>query len=248
VRGALNYVIIMAFLVTPFTVFVPLVLRVKVLPSYSMVFSGMMEGPALPPFTRLVFGSSGYFTLIQIAVLLLVWVALAAYVGGPRLHDWVQEAMPGMVDRLLCWFPWRLKRLQRDFSAMLAVLLDAEVPEAEAVTLAAECTGNATFRKRALETGRLLAGGTKLPEAIRAMDDAGELRWRLANALQRRGGFLRALAGWHESLDARAFQLEQTAAQVTTTFLVLLNGFVVGCIVIAVFLALIKLLNSAVLW
>ena len=248
VRGALNYVIIMAFLVTPFTIFVPLMLRIKVMPSYVQVFSGMMEGSSLPAFTRLIFASSGIFTLVQVGVLLLVWLALAAYVGGPRLHDWLHDQMPGLGDRLLCWLPWRLKRLQRDFSAMLAVLLDAEVPEAEAVALAADCTGNAVFRKRALKTGRLLAGGTRLTEAIRAMDDSGELRWRLANAVQRSGGFLRALAGWHEALDARAFQLEQTAAQVTTTFLVLLNGFIVACIVIAIFLALVQLLNAAVLW
>jgi type II secretory pathway component PulF len=141
-----------------------------------------------------------------------------------------------------------LKRLQRDFSAMLAVLLDAEVPETEAVALAAECTGNAVFRQRAARTSRLLAEGTKLPEAIRAMDGAGELRWRLANAMQRHGGFLRALTGWHEALDAKAFQLEQSAAQVTTTLLVLVNGFIVASLVIAIFLALIQILNGCVLW
>jgi type II secretory pathway component PulF len=248
VRGALNYVVLMVFLVMPFTIFVPLVLRVKVLPSFQQIFAGMTEGGTLPAFTRFVFATSGIFTLVQVAIFLLLCLALVAYVGGPRLRVWPQEQMAGVADRLLCWFPWRLKRLQRDFSAMLAVLLDAAVPEAEVVTLAAECTGNDVFRRRAIKTGRMLAGGTKLPEAIRAMDDSGELRWRLANALQRRGGFLRALAGWHEALDARAFQLEQTAAQVTTTFLVLLNGFIVACIVIAIFLALVQLLNAAVLW
>jgi type II secretory pathway component PulF len=248
VRGALNYVLIMAFLITPFTIIIPLVLRVKVLPSYVAVFEGMTEGNVLPAFTRLIFGTSGFFTLIQMAVLVLVWAALATYVGGPRLHSWLHEQIPGAGDRILSWFPWRLKRLQRDFSAMLAVLLDAEVPEPEAVTLAANCTDNAVFRKRAAKVGKLLAGGTKLPEAIRAMDDSGELRWRLANALQRRGGFLRALTGWHEALDARAFQLEQTAAQVVTTSMVLLNGLIVACIVFAIFLALVQILNGATLW
>ena len=248
VRGALNYVILLAFLVTPFTVFIPLVLRIKVLPSFNAVFNGMMEGGTLPAFTRFVFATSGIFTLLQVALLALVWLATLAYIGGPRLHDWLDNMLPGAPDRLLCWFPWRLKRLQRDFSAMLAVLLDAEVPEAEALTLAAECTGNVAFRQRGLEAGSLLRQGTRLPEAIRAMDRSGELRWRLANAFQRHGGFLRALAGWHEALDAKSFQLEQTAAQVTTTLLVLFNGLIVACIVIAIFLALVQLLNAAVLW
>ena len=80
------------------------------------------------------------------------------------------------------------------------------------------------------------------------MDDSGELRWRLANALHSSRGFLRALTGWHEALDAKAFQQEQAVAQLTTTGLVLFNGVMVAGIVIAVFLALIQLLNEAVLW
>ena len=101
---------------------------------------------------------------------------------------------------------------------------------------------------RAERVRKLLNEGVKLPEAMRAMDDTGELHWRLSNALHGRGGFLRALTGWHEALDAKAFQLEQSAAQLTTTALVLLNGLIVGSIVIGVFLLLIQLLNQAVLW
>jgi type II secretory pathway component PulF len=80
------------------------------------------------------------------------------------------------------------------------------------------------------------------------LDDSGELQWRLSNALRGTGGFARALTGWHEALDAKAFQLEQTAAQVTTALLVLLNGFIVACILIGMFLPLIQLLNRATLW
>jgi hypothetical protein len=94
----------------------------------------------------------------------------------------------------------------------------------------------------------LLANGVKLPVALRELDGSGELRWRLANALQARGGFLRALNGWHEALDAKACQVEQASAQVATTALVLVNGAMVACIVIAVFLLLINLINEACLW
>jgi hypothetical protein len=74
------------------------------------------------------------------------------------------------------------------------------------------------------------------------------LQWRLANALRRGAGFVRALTGWHEALDAKAFQLEQSAAQVTTTVLVLINGLIVASFMIAVFLVLITLINTAALW
>ena len=46
-----------------------------------------------------------------------------------------------MPDRLLFLLAWRRKRLQRDFSTILAVLLDSEVPESEAVTLANRAGG-----------------------------------------------------------------------------------------------------------
>jgi type II secretory pathway component PulF len=149
-----------------------------------------------------------------------------------------------MVFRL----PWRRKRLQRDFSAMLAVLLDAEVPETEAVSLAAQSTDNLAIIRRAERVRALLQEGVKLPEAIRALDNSRELQWRLSNALRRGAGFVRALTGWHEALDAKAFQLEQAAAQVTTTVLVLVNGVIVASFMIAVFLVLITLINTAALW
>lgn len=248
VRGAVNYVILLAFAVTPLSVLVPLLIRLKVIPSYRMVFEGMLEGQPLPAFTRLVFAESSLLTFLQVGIICFFWLAFLAYVGGPRLCAWLHRALPGLLDEFSCRLPWRRKRLQRDFSAMLAVLLDAEVPETEAVALAGAATANLAMSRRARQVQKLLNEGVKLPEAMRAMDDTGEFRWRLSNALHHRGGFLRALSGWHEALDAKAFQLEQSAAQVTTTALVLFNGLIVATIVIGMFLVLIQLLNQAVLW
>jgi type II secretory pathway component PulF len=249
VRGAINYLILLAFCITPFTLLVPLVFAVKVLPSYKMVFEGVgMGGGQMPAFSRMVFSQGGPFFLIQAAFLCFLWALLIAYVGGPRLRAWLESFVPGIPGWLFFHLPWRRKRLQRDFSSILAVLLDADIPEAEAVVLAAESTANRTMIKRATKVRAMLSKGVKLTEALRVMDDTSELQWRLSNALHQRGGFLRALTGWHEALDAKAFQLEQTAAQVATTSLVLVNGLIVACIVIAVFLMLISLINEANLW
>lgn len=83
---------------------------------------------------------------------------------------------------------------------------------------------------------------------MRHVDHAGELQWRLRNALWRGSGFTRALSGWHEALDAKAFQQEQGAAQTFTTVVVLINGLLVACILIAMFLPLIQLINQVSLW
>jgi len=248
VRGALNYLLLAAFVMTPFSIFVLLCLRIKVLPSFEAVFAGMFEGASLPALTRFVFDSSSVFVVLQIAFLLFIWLATLAYLGGPRLRGWLGGAVPGTLDRWLYALPWRRKRLQRDFSAMLAALLDAETPEAEAVRLAGDSTANAEMRRRAEHVAAQLQQGVKLSEGIRLMDDSPEFQWRLANAMHRAGGFVRALSGWQEALDARAFQLEQTAAQIATTLLVLANGLITGCIVIGMFIALIQLIDIALLW
>ena len=248
VRGALNYLILLAFAVTPAMAVMPILFRIWVLPKFKEVFSGMLEGQQLPAFTRLVFAGNGISTAIQFGIVGIIWLATLTYVGGPRLHSWLHRVFPGAQDWMVFRLPWRRKRLQRDFSAMLAVLLDAEVPEAEAVSLAAQSTANLAVIRRAQKVRALLQQGVKLPEAMRALDNSHELQWRLSNALRRGAGFVRALTGWHEALDAKAFQLEQAAAQVTTTVLVLVNGLIVASFMIAVFLVLITLINGAALW
>jgi type II secretory pathway component PulF len=251
VRSAINYLVLLAFVVTPFTTVIPLVLKLKVLPAFKAVFADMFEGAALPAFTRFVIGADPIYLGIQVSLLFLVWIATLAYLGGPRLRRWLEIFLPGdlgWLDWCLCQLPWRRKRWQRDFSAMLAALLEEGVPETEAVRLAGESTANAVFRRRAEQACRLLQQGVRLPEAIRAVDGTRELQWRIGNALHSRMGFVRALAGWHEALEARAFQLEQATAQVVTTLLLLLNGLLVGSVVIGLFLALVALLNRATLW
>ena len=87
-----------------------------------------------------------------------------------------------------------------------------------------------------------------MPDAVAVMDKTGEFRWRLKNAHHARGGFLRALAGWHEAMDAKAYQQEQAAAHGLTTAFVLLNGLLVGSVVVAVFLLLTSIVDAGVLW
>jgi len=248
VRGAHNYLILVAFAISPAIITVPLLLKTYVLPKFKEIFAGMLEGESLPAFTRFVFGGDTIILAIQVAVISVIWLAALAYVGGPRLHGWVHRLFPATQDWLLALLPWRRQRLHRDFSAMLAVLLDAEVPEAEALALAAKSTANSSIIRRAEKVCALLRQGVKLPEALQALDSSRELQWRLSNALQRGAGFVRALTGWHEALDARAFQIHQAAAQITTSVLVLVNGLIVASILIAVFLVLIQLINGSCIW
>jgi len=240
-RGAINYLVVLTFVITPTGFFVFCIITTFVIPRFLLIAADMGSGQANA--VRFLFDHRAVIMAVQTVLLLLLWLAAFIYIGGPRVVSWFP-----VLERVHYRLSWRRKRMQRDFSTMLAILLDSGVPESEAVTLAAECTANKIFRRRAAHTVDGLKQGMKLTEAVQAMDDAGEFRWRLTNAFHAHSGFLQALAGWHEALDAKAFQREQAAAHGITTALVLWSGFFVGTVVVSVFMFLVSIINAGVLW
>jgi hypothetical protein len=180
-----------------------------------------------------------------------LWLALWVADALRRQDSWVHRAtaplLEGFLDRLTFRLPWRRKRMQRDFSMMLALLLDGGVPEERALRLAAGSTANSVFRARAERAVADLQQGVKMTEAVRWLDDAGEFRWRLRNAAAPGRGFSAALAGWHETLAAKAFQQEQAVSQVVTTGFVFLNGLMVGLVGVGMFHLFVAIMEEAAL-
>jgi type II secretory pathway component PulF len=235
-RGAIYYI----FMVTLFTLPVVGVILVLVVPKLHEI--AQMCGPE-PPWTAFVLEHVRQLLNVQIA--LLVGLLLADFLSteGSRVARWFS-----ILDRLHYHLPWKRKRMQRDFSTMLGILLESGVPEPDAVRLAADSTANRVFRRRAERVIARLAQGVSLPEAIQTLDDTGEFGWRLRNAFHTRANFVLSLAGWHESLDAKAFQQQHAAEHVVTTALILWNGVFVGMIVTSIFLLLIFIMNTEGLW
>jgi len=244
VRGALNYFVLILCAGLLFSPLVYLVIGRHVLPKFRRMFAELgMEGDL--PLLFFVVASPG-FQWLMAGVAIFLGACVLFYVCGPALLALLHLSALG--ESVAFLLPWHKKRLQRDFSSMLSVLLDAGVPEKEAVELAARGTANWVFVLR----GRLVVGalerGETLPRAIRHIDRSGELKWRLANAVHANTGFLEALSGWHQALDAKADQQQQAAAHVVTSALLLLNGAVVGVICVALFQALTALIWQGTLW
>ena len=232
-RAAINYQVVFAFVLNPMVLLAVPFLAVKIMPVFGEIFSGF--GMRFPSLATTAIKLSPYIFAGQMLIVLALYFFAILFLGGPRLSSWLQAGVFPMGDWIVLRLPWRRKRLQRDFSAMLALLLDAEVPEERAVLFAAASTANRVFVKRAEKIAAHLRAGVKLTEAIQTLDDTGEFRWRLENAAHFSSNFFRALKGWHESLDAKAFQLEQSAAQTITTALVLVNAFSVCFVCAAIF-------------
>ena len=232
-RAAINYQVVFAFVLNPMVLLAVPFLAVKIMPVFGEIFSGF--GMKFSSLATTAIKLSPYIFAGQMLIVLALYFFAILFLGGPRLSSWLQAGVFPLGDWIVLRLPWRRKRLQRDFSAMLALLLDAEVPEERAVLFAAASTANRVFVKRAEKIAAQLRAGVKLTEAIQTLDDTGEFRWRLENAAHFSSNFFRALKGWHESLDAKAFQLEQSAAQTITTALVLVNAFSVCFVCAAIF-------------
>ncbi len=212
----------------------------------------------LPKFVEIMYAMTGELplglallrehgkTLVCAQLLVLIGVIATLLIHGEG--HFVRKWFGAIVDWCASRTPWKRRRMQRDFCTMLATLLDARVPESDAVKLAADCAANRAFSHRAETVISTLRQGQRLTEAVQALDDSGEFRWRLTNAVHAKDGFLRALNGWCESLDAKAFQQEQAAALTLTSALVVLNGIFVGLIVVTTFGSLITIIDAGVLW
>ena len=245
VRTTTHYMVAILLIFAPVAIGLITILSTFIIPKFKDVAAGM--GVAIWPFTRFVFYLNDAHVLVGFEAILFVVLFLVAlvYIGGPNLLRWFQFQSVPVLDWISWRVPWKQKKLLRTFSAMLAVLLDGGVLEAEAVRLAGESTANEICRRRTRRVITALEGGTKLDDAVRRFDDTGEFHWRMANAVHARGGFLEALRGWHAALDARAFQQEEATTHVVTSGLVILNGVVVALIATAMFGMLVLILKGS---
>ena len=245
-RTTTHYMVAILLIFAPIACWLITLLSVFVLPKFKDVFAGM--NIRLLPLTSFVFSLDHFNILVSFEILVFfsLLIVAAIYIGGPGFVRWFQFRKIPVVDWIGWRIPWKQKKLLRAFSAMLAVLLDGGVPEAEAIRLAGESTANEICRRRAQRVAVALGNGMKLDDAIRTFDDNGEFHWRLTNATHAHGGFLNALRGWHEALNAKAFQQEETATHIAASGLVILNGLVVALIAISMFGMLVMMLRSMV--
>ena len=144
--SAVNYLILFLAL-NPFGGLIWPFLTVVILPKFQLIARDLTNGP-LPVLLRFLLAHSTLISVVQFGLMGLSFLVLLVYVRGPRGIPWLAPVLKPLIDAINYRLPWRRKRLQRDFSAMLAILLDAEVPEEQAVTLAAQSTDNSVFIRR----------------------------------------------------------------------------------------------------
>lgn len=243
-RASINYQAVFALILSPAVLVIAPFVQVKVLPVFEQIAGSF--NTKMPALSVQAAHWTPFLFALNLLLAVLLYIATVLFLGGPRFPSWIESGLWPLSEWIYARIPWRRKRLQRDFSAVLAMLLDGGVSEARAVALAASATANRTFIQR----GKIVVGelqkGARLSDAITLLDDTGEFQWRLANSAHHSCNFQRALEGWQLSLDAKAFQQEQAAAQAISTGFVIVNACTAFLVAASVFVAINSLSSMAI--
>lgn len=244
VRSAMNHLVLLLFVTLP-TVVVLNIFGFTIWPMFQNVVSEF--NLRLPPALLITMNGLPTIGIMLVGFCLLLYIGATCYIGGPRLQSWLEAGLSPFTHRATLWVPWRRKRLLRNFSLMLSLLLDENVPEVEAINLAAQSTANRALQQQAKRCATALETGLPLEQAIARLDPTPELGWRLRLAARHAQGFRAALRGWWEWLHAQASRQEQSAAQIIATGIVVFNGLMTTAIACSVFYLLISVIEEGVL-
>ena len=245
-RGTVNYLTCFLYGSIPMIPAILGLLFVVVYPKLNQIFTHMGASP--PPLLQWAAGlakwcavaSAGVLVTLVVIGLMYAYERFASNGAGP-IGRWI--------DAVTIRLPWRRRRALRDFAATLAVMLDADVPEARSLEAAGIASGSRRMRHRAARACADLEQGRGLVDSVRHVDPSGQLKWRLENAAAGPNRqFVEALTGWVQTLDARAFRSEQIFSQTLSTLMILLTGAVVGVVCIGTFQGLIGIIEQEALW
>ncbi len=239
VKGAMIYPIVVLFAAVGITGF----LMVQVVPKFKQVFADMLGGAALPPITEFVMGVSewvqqNYLTLLIVAAALAVIKKVVGKTeAGAYFYDVMSLKMPvtgTLVQRSA------VSRVTRT----LGTLLSSGVPILQSLTIVRDTTGNRVVSRAlqnvhdAVKEGEgmtaPLAQCPVFPPMVTSMVEVGEETGALADMLTR-------IANTYDD------EVDNAVAGMTAAIepaLIIVLAVVVGTIVIAMFLPMIKIISS----
>ncbi len=239
VKGAMIYPIVVLLAAVGITGF----LMVQVVPKFKQVFADMLGGQALPPITEFVMGVSEWvqqnylIVLISIAALVVIKKIIGKTEAGAYFYDVLSLKMPvtgTLVQRSA------VSRVTRT----LGTLLSSGVPILQSLTIVRDTTGNRVVSRALQNVHDAVKEGEGMteplsqcpvfPPMVTSMVEVGEETGALADMLTR-------IANTYDD------EVDNAVAGMTAAIepaLIIVLAVVVGTIVIAMFLPMIKIISS----
>jgi len=219
------------------------VLMVWVVPKFKDIFKDMLPGEDLPGFTRLVLGISdaiAHHFFLTSGLLFVFTVALLAFIRtrlGRKVWDRFKLNMPVLGEVIS-------KVAIARFTRTLGTLVSSGVPILQALTIVKETSGNVVIGSavgaihESVKEGETitapLESSNVFPPIVVSMVDVGEQTGALPEML------MKIADNYDEEVDNAVAAMTSLLEPVMIVFL----AVIVGSIVIALFLPLIKLMES----
>ena len=239
VKGAMIYPCVVLVAAVGITWF----LLVAVIPKFQQVFNDMLGGAALPPITQFVIDASEFMQNngIQIALSVVALVVLYKVIGktekGARLFDAMKLKMP--VTGTLAQ-----RSAVSKFTRTLGTLLSSGVPILQSLQITRDTTGNRILTEAIQNVHDAVKEGESMtaplsqckvfPPMVVSMVEVGEETGALADMLTR-------IANTYDD------EVDNAVAGMTAAIepaLIIVLAVVVGTVVIAMFLPMVKIIGS----
>jgi type IV pilus assembly protein PilC len=219
------------------------VLMVWVVPKFKDIFKDMLPGEDLPGFTRFVLGISdaiAHHFILTTSILAVLVISLMAFIRtrpGRRLFDQFKLNMPVIGEVL------RKVAISR-FTRTLGTLVSSGVPILQALTIVKETSGNVIIGSAVAAVHESVKEGETItkpledsnifPPMVISMVDVGEQTGALPEML------MKIADTFDDEVDNAVAAMTSLLEPIMIVFL----AVVVGSIVIALFLPLIKLMEQ----
>ena len=239
VKGAMIYPIVVLTAAVGITAF----LLVAVIPKFQQVFNDMMGGASLPAVTQFVIDASefvqhnGLFIAAVIAAVIVIYKIIGKTEKGAYLIDALKLKMP--VTGTLA----QRSAVSR-FTRTLGTLLSSGVPILQSLMITRDTTGNRVLTKAIQSVHDAVKDGESMtaplsackvfPPMVVSMVEVGEETGALADMLTR-------IANTYDD------EVDNAVAGMTAAIepaLIIVLAVVVGTIVIAMFLPMVKIIGS----
>ncbi len=198
------------------------------------------SGQTLPLLTRLVLGVSAALKNWWWLLMLLLAVSAGAglwWVRQPANHD--------RLDHRLLTLPlagnWIATVIAVRWSRLLATMLTAGLPLAEALTITAPTLGNAAWREATMRMARQVRSGASLSASLSLLPRPPALLLSLTQSGEAAGRLAPLLESAAQSLDRQLQDRSRTFLALAEPLIIVMLGAIVALIILAVLLPILQL-------
>jgi type IV pilus assembly protein PilC len=239
VKAAMTYPIIIMMV----AVLIVSALMIFVIPKFEEIFAGLLKGTPLPILTQFVLAISNFMknqiiaTIALIVALVFGFKFFAKTRFGSRMIDYIQINVPA-------FGPLFLKAAVGRFTRTLGTLLSSGVPILQALTITRDTSGNVHIAealnkvhdrvKEGEGVGKPLEATKIFPTMVTSMVEVGEETGALPEMLTRIA----------DTYDDEVDNAVTSITSIIEPIMIVFMAVVVGTIVIALFLPLVKIIQT----